>query len=73
MVKATAAVVWEKEQAFSVEEVEVEEPRAGEVLVRIVGAGVCHTDVGLFDHDAIIYQLLSSRGSWSCGHEGAGK
>src|ERR671916_1522434 len=42
--KATAAVVWEKERPFSMEEVEVEEPRAGEVLVRIVGVGGCHTD-----------------------------
>lgn len=41
----TAAVVREKEQPFSVEELEIEEPRAGEVLVRVVGAGVCHTDL----------------------------
>lgn len=43
--RITAAVVHEQEQPFSVEEFELEEPRAGEVLVRLVGTGVCHTDV----------------------------
>ena len=51
----------------------VPQPEPDEVLLRVLAAGLCHSDVGLFDHDAIIYQLLSSRGSWSCGHEGAGK
>ncbi len=43
--RTTAAAVGEKEQAFSVEGVELDEPRAGEVLVRVVGVGVCHTDL----------------------------
>ena len=41
--KITAAVVREKEQPFSIEELELEEPRAGEILVRVAGVGVCHT------------------------------
>jgi aryl-alcohol dehydrogenase len=43
--RITAAVVREQEQPFSVVEFELEEPQAGEVLVRVVGTGVCHTDL----------------------------
>jgi aryl-alcohol dehydrogenase len=43
--RITAAVVREQEQPFSVAEFELEEPQAGEVLVRVVGTGVCHTDL----------------------------
>ena len=38
-VNITAAVVREKEQPFGIEEVELDEPGVGEVLVRIVGSG----------------------------------
>ncbi|CAA9465527.1 MAG: Perillyl-alcohol dehydrogenase, partial [uncultured Rubrobacteraceae bacterium] len=64
--KATAAVVWEKERPFSMEEVEVDEPRAGEVLVRIVGVGVCHTDLIVRDqwYPVPLPAVL--------GHEGSG-
>lgn len=33
--KITAALVREKEQPFSIEELELEEPRAGKILVRV--------------------------------------
>ena len=38
-----AAVVREEGQPFSLEKPELEEPRADEVLVRLVATGVCHT------------------------------
>jgi aryl-alcohol dehydrogenase len=41
----TAAVVREKGGPFSLEMLDLEAPRATEVLVRIVGVGVCHTDL----------------------------
>lgn len=41
----TAAVVREESQPFEIEELELEEPRAGEVLVRVVATGMCHTDI----------------------------
>ena len=41
-VTITAAVVREKEQSIGIEEAEFDEPCVGEVLVRIVGSGVCH-------------------------------
>ena len=42
---ARAAVLRETGGAFSVEPVNIEGPRGTEVLVRIVGSGVCHTDI----------------------------
>jgi len=40
-----AAVLEEFGQPLGVQEVELVEPRAGEVLVRLVACGVCHTDL----------------------------
>ncbi|GAB3672816.1 S-(hydroxymethyl)glutathione dehydrogenase/class III alcohol dehydrogenase [Salinisphaera aquimarina] len=42
--KSRAAVAWESGKPLSLEEVEVAPPKKGEVLVRIVATGVCHTD-----------------------------
>ena len=42
--KSRAAVAWEKGQPLRIDEIEVEGPKAGEVLVRSVATGVCHTD-----------------------------
>jgi aryl-alcohol dehydrogenase len=40
-----AAVVREQGAPFSIEAVELDEPRAHEVVVRLVAAGLCHTDL----------------------------
>jgi aryl-alcohol dehydrogenase len=45
--KTTVAVVNSQGGDFSLEEVELEGPRADEVLVRIVATGLCHTDIHL--------------------------
>ncbi len=42
--KARAAVAWEAGQPLSIEQIDVAPPQAGEVLVRMVATGVCHTD-----------------------------
>jgi S-(hydroxymethyl)glutathione dehydrogenase / alcohol dehydrogenase len=42
--KTRAAVCWEAGKPLVVEEVELEGPRAGEVLVELRATGVCHTD-----------------------------
>ncbi len=42
--KSRAAVAREAGKPLEIEEVEVDGPRAGEVLVRVVATGVCHTD-----------------------------
>ena len=51
---------------FEVEDLELDDPRAGEVLVRIVASGVCHSDWHLVTGD--------TKHPMPCvaGHEGAG-
>ncbi|BFG81004.1 NAD(P)-dependent alcohol dehydrogenase [Paraburkholderia terrae] len=61
-----AAVVNEKSGAFSIETVTLDEPRPDEVLVRIVGSGVCHTDLVVRD------QYVPIPLPAVLGHEGAG-
>jgi S-(hydroxymethyl)glutathione dehydrogenase / alcohol dehydrogenase len=51
----------------AVEEVELDPPKAGEVLVRVAAAGVCHSDVRLADGE-----LGDGRWPMVLGHEGAG-
>jgi aryl-alcohol dehydrogenase len=62
----TAAVARHARAPFSLAELEMREPAPDEVLVRIVGVGVCHTD--LIARDQFIPIALPS----VLGHEGAG-
>ncbi|KAG8518364.1 Alcohol dehydrogenase E chain, partial [Galemys pyrenaicus] len=43
-IKCKAAVLWELNQPFSIEEVEVAPPRAHEVRIKMVAAGICRSD-----------------------------
>src|SRR5690349_19465363 len=42
--KSRAAVAWEAGKPLEIELVDVEGPRAGEVLLQVIATGVCHTD-----------------------------
>jgi aryl-alcohol dehydrogenase len=64
--KIRAAVVHQKSGPFTVQELELESPRADEVLVRIAGAGVCHTDLVCRD------QYFPVPLPCVFGHEGSG-
>src|SRR5687767_3051836 len=44
MIKSRAAVAFAPNQPLQIVEVDVEAPKAGEVLIRTVASGVCHTD-----------------------------
>lgn len=66
MMQAMAAVAREAGGPFSVELIDVEAPRHGEVLVRIAGVGLCHTDLVFRD------QLAPFTLPGVLGHEGAG-
>jgi S-(hydroxymethyl)glutathione dehydrogenase/alcohol dehydrogenase len=44
MIRSRAAVAWAPGQPLEVTEIDVAPPRAGEVLLRVVASGVCHTD-----------------------------
>nr|CAH0110097.1 unnamed protein product [Daphnia galeata] len=62
-----AAVAWAAKEPLSLETIEVAPPQAGEVRIKIVSTGVCHTDAYTLDgHDP--------EGIFPCilGHEGGG-
>lgn len=61
-----AAVAREPGAEFSIEPVELDAPRADEVVVRIMATGVCHTD--LLGRDGLMPVQLPA----VFGHEGAG-
>jgi len=65
--KSKAAVAWEAGKPLSIEEVDVDGPKAGEVLVRNVASGVCHTDAFTLSGD-------DPEGAFPVilGHEGGG-
>jgi Zn-dependent alcohol dehydrogenase len=65
--RTTAAVLASRAERFTVEEVEIDEPRAGEVLVRLVASGVCHTDAVAQQGD------LPFPVPGVLGHEGVGR
>ncbi|MBS61561.1 S-(hydroxymethyl)glutathione dehydrogenase/class III alcohol dehydrogenase [Salinisphaera sp.] len=65
--KTRAAIAWAPNTPLEIEEVDLQGPKAGEVLVRIVTTSLCHTDMF----------TLSGRdpeGNFPCilGHEGCG-
>jgi S-(hydroxymethyl)glutathione dehydrogenase / alcohol dehydrogenase len=67
MIDVRAAVLHEAGGPLRVEAIGLDEPRSGEVLVRVAAAGVCHSDVRLADGD-----LGDGRWPTVLGHEGAG-
>jgi aryl-alcohol dehydrogenase len=64
--RAAAAVFEKLGTPLSVTEVEIDEPGAGEALVKIVATGVCHTDALARDGD------MPFPAPGVLGHEGAG-
>ncbi|MCW9014651.1 MAG: S-(hydroxymethyl)glutathione dehydrogenase/class III alcohol dehydrogenase [Gammaproteobacteria bacterium] len=42
--KTKAAVAWEAKKPLSIEMLDIEGPKEGEVLLKVVASGVCHTD-----------------------------
>src|SRR6186713_819708 len=65
--KTRAAVAFEAKKPLEIVEVDLDGPKAGEVLVEIKATGICHTDAYTldgFDSEGIFPSIL--------GHEGAG-
>jgi S-(hydroxymethyl)glutathione dehydrogenase/alcohol dehydrogenase len=65
--KTRAAVAWEAGKPLEIEEVDLEGPKQGEVLVQIKASGVCHTDAFTLsgdDPEGLFPAIL--------GHEGGG-
>lgn len=66
MREINAAVIREQGGAFSVETVRLEDPRDDEIVIRIAGVGLCHTDLVVRD------QAIPSPLPAILGHEGSG-
>jgi len=65
--KTRAAVAWQAGQPLTIENIDLEGPQAGEVLVEIKATGICHTDYYTLsgaDPEGLFPAVL--------GHEGAG-
>lgn len=67
--KTRAAILRERNQPWSVEEIELDPPKAGEVLVKLVASGMCHSDEHLFTGDLA---GASPEPPMIGGHEGSG-
>jgi NDMA-dependent alcohol dehydrogenase len=65
-VKTKAAILWETNTPWSVEEIELDPPRQGEVLVKLAASGMCHSDEHLVTGDLPFELPIIG------GHEGAG-
>ena len=67
MIKSRAAVAFEANKPLEIVEVDLAPPKEGEVLVKIVATGVCHTDAYTLsgaDPEGLFPTIL--------GHEGGG-
>ncbi|MEO1064882.1 MAG: NAD(P)-dependent alcohol dehydrogenase [Actinomycetota bacterium] len=64
--EVTAAVVREPGAGFGIEQIEVGKPERGEVLVRLVATGLCHTDF------VVLAPEFPAQRPLVAGHEGAG-
>lgn len=65
--KTRAAIAWEADKPLEVEEIDLEGPKATEVLIQIKATGVCHTDAFTLsgaDPEGLFPTVL--------GHEGGG-
>jgi len=76
--KTRAAILWGVGQDWSVEEIELDPPKEGEVLVEMKAAGLCHSDEHMVTGDMVapeeLRQLFELPDTFPLigGHEGAG-
>ena len=76
--KTRAAILWEQNTDWSVEEIDLDPPQAGEVLVKLVGSGLCHSDEHIRTGDMVVPQETADMLGLQQfpiigGHEGAGE
>ena len=64
--KTRAAILWGVDKDWSIEEIDLDPPKAGEVLVKLAASGLCHSDEHVVTGD-FPFQLPIIG-----GHEGAG-
>jgi S-(hydroxymethyl)glutathione dehydrogenase/alcohol dehydrogenase len=64
--KTRAAVLRGVHQPFEIVELDLDEPKQGEVLIKMVAAGLCHSDLHMIDDDMTVRFPIVG------GHEAAG-
>jgi S-(hydroxymethyl)glutathione dehydrogenase/alcohol dehydrogenase len=77
-VQTRAAILWEVNTEWSVEDIELDDPKAGEVKVQLAASGLCHSDEHLVTGDMILDpEVAGMLGIEQFpvigGHEGAGE
>src|SRR3954451_335621 len=76
--KSKAAILWETHSKWSVEDIELDPPKAGEVLIKLAASGLCHSDEHLVTGDMVLDPEIAGLMGWEQfpvigGHEGAGE
>lgn len=73
--KTRAAVAWEAGKPLEIETIDIEGPKAGEVLIRVVATAVCHTDAYTLsgaDPEGLFPSILGHEGGAIVEEVGAG-
>jgi NDMA-dependent alcohol dehydrogenase len=77
-VESRAAILWEQHADWSVEDITLDDPKAGEVKVELAASGLCHSDEHLVTGDMVLDPEIAKMMGLAQfpvigGHEGAGK
>jgi len=75
--RTRAAVLYAPHTEYKIEEIELDEPKANEVLVRFVASGMCHSDEHMVTGDMAMDPAILEMLGWQqypiiLGHEGGG-
>jgi S-(hydroxymethyl)glutathione dehydrogenase/alcohol dehydrogenase len=73
-----AAILWEPRTEWSVEDIELDAPKAGEVKIKLAASGMCHSDEHLMTGDLVLDPEVAAMMGLEQfpvigGHEGAGE
>jgi S-(hydroxymethyl)glutathione dehydrogenase/alcohol dehydrogenase len=75
--KTRAAILWEPHTEWSVEDIELDPPKRGEILVKLVASGLCHSDEHMVTGDMVLDPEIAEAFGLNQfpvvgGHEGSG-
>ena len=73
--KSKAAIAFSAGEPLSIEEVDLEGPKSGEVLIEVMATGVCHTDAYTLsggDPEGLFPSILGHEGAWIVREVGNG-
>ena len=76
--RTRAAILWKQNSEWSVEDIELDDPKAGEVKIKLAASGLCHSDEHMVTGDMVldpgIAELMQlEQFPLIGGHEGAGE